>query len=78
MKISILTAILYSVVSVNASCWCFESRRYNSQITAKACNSMGQRLLKVEGKQVCSISNPNHDRWITACKHYGGDAGYCT
>ncbi|KAK2036077.1 hypothetical protein LZ31DRAFT_268140 [Colletotrichum somersetense] len=81
MKISILTAILYSVASVNAasSCWCYiKNRKADNTITQAACNSASYRSVRVDGSIICSILNPNHQNWITTCRRAGGSSGYCT
>ncbi|KAK1989885.1 hypothetical protein LX36DRAFT_460315 [Colletotrichum falcatum] len=63
MKISILTAILYSVVSVNASCWCLRGKFPHNGMTETTCRAAGHKVISDEGDKVCSIPNVDHHQW---------------
>ncbi|KAK2033091.1 hypothetical protein LX32DRAFT_635728 [Colletotrichum zoysiae] len=82
MKLSILTAVVYSAVSVQATCWCYnivhQTNRYpykattpsNNEATRYACQHWGKTPYSGSGALVCDV-HVNVGQWKSVRKLIG-------
>ncbi|KAK2040617.1 hypothetical protein LZ31DRAFT_557682 [Colletotrichum somersetense] len=90
MKLSLLTAVVYSVASVQATCWCYDiihsnKRPYkpstpaNDAATRQACEHW--KFKPHSSPLVCDANKGpkaiNAGQWGATCVNFGAKAGTC-
>ncbi|EFQ36818.1 hypothetical protein CGRA01v4_14147 [Colletotrichum graminicola] len=89
MKLSVLTAAVYAVTSVQATCYCYNTavsnkRPYHSVIlrsddaTRYACQHWGYEPVSGSGGLVChGATGLSLANWKAACNKYGAKEATC-